>query len=132
MKKHFDALKQRCYDVINHVVSFFEYALKIMVYLLYFLLILHVVHHYYYCRWMVKLFYKGARRGLQVTDLYQILKADKSEKLGDALEKNWNKEVAKAKEKGTNPSLIRALSNTFLCLYMAYGLAMFILFVGLR
>lgn len=81
---------------------------------------------------MVKLFYKGARKGLQVSDLYQILKADRSEKLGSALEKNWNKEVIDAKLKGRNPSLIRALSKTFFWLYMALGMVMFVLFVGLR
>lgn len=81
---------------------------------------------------MVKLFYKGARKGLQVSDLYQILKADKSEKLGNALEKNWNQEVIDSKLKGRNPSLVRALSKTFFWLYMFFGFLMFVLFVGLR
>lgn len=81
---------------------------------------------------MVKLFYKGAKKGLQVSDLYQILKADRSEKLGSALEKNWNNEVIDAKLKGRNPSLVRALFKTFFWIYMALGIVMFVLFVGLR
>lgn len=81
---------------------------------------------------MAKLFYKGAKKGLQVNDLYKNAKSDDSEKLADRLEKNWNKQVDKSKHKGGTPSLLKALFQTFFWEYMTYGIMYFILFVGLR
>lgn len=81
---------------------------------------------------MVKLFYKGAKRGLQINDLYKHVKSDDSELLGNKLEKNWNKEVEKSKLKDRGPRLLRALFATFFWGYMYYGILFFILFAGLR
>lgn len=81
---------------------------------------------------MAKLFYKGAKKGLQVSDLYKNAKSDESEYLTDRLEKNWNKQVEKAKHKGGDPSLLNALFATFFWGYMFYGFTFFILFVGFR
>lgn len=37
--------------------------------------------------WTAQIFWKGARRDLKVTDLYDPLKLDESERLGDRLQK---------------------------------------------
>lgn len=81
---------------------------------------------------MAKLFYKGAKKGLQISDLYKNAKSDESEYLADRLEKNWDRQVEISKHKGGNPSLLRALIKTFFWEYMLFGLAFFILYVGLR
>lgn len=81
---------------------------------------------------MANLFYKGAKKGLQVTDLYKHAKSDDSERLTDRLEKNWKKQVEKAKHKGGTPSLLKAIFQTFFWEYMIYGIMFFILFVGFR
>lgn len=81
---------------------------------------------------MAKLFYKGAKRGLQVSDLYKHAKANDSESVTDRLEKNWYKQVERAKIKGGNPSLLKALFTTFFWDYMFYGIVCFILYVGFR
>lgn len=81
---------------------------------------------------MAKLFYKGAKRGLQVSDLYKHLKCDDSEVLGNKLEKHWLSEVEKSKNKDSGPSLLNALCKTFFWGYMFYGFLFFVLFVVLR
>lgn len=81
---------------------------------------------------MAKLFYKGAKKGLQISDLYKNAKSDDSENLGNRLEKNWNKQVEKSKHKDGTPSLLKALFQTFFWEYMVYGIMFFILFVGFR
>ncbi|XP_023310959.1 multidrug resistance-associated protein 4 [Anoplophora glabripennis] len=82
--------------------------------------------------WMIKLFYKGTQKGLEVVDLYKALDCDKSSYVGDKLEKNWDDEVKKAKLKGSKPSLMRALIKTFIWKYMLCGLLQFIQMVVLR
>ncbi|KAJ8979912.1 hypothetical protein NQ317_005348 [Molorchus minor] len=82
--------------------------------------------------WMVGLFYKGTQKGLEIIDLYKTLDDDKSTHIGDALEKNWNNEVARAKAKNSEPSLMRALSKTFFWNYMFYGLLLFLQMAILR
>lgn len=71
---------------------------------------------------MIKLFYKGTQKGLEVIDLYKALDEDKSSPLGDKLEYHWDNEVKRAKLKGCKPSLMRALSKTFFLSYMLCGL----------
>ncbi|KAJ8933696.1 hypothetical protein NQ314_013862 [Rhamnusium bicolor] len=63
--------------------------------------------------WMVSLFYKGTQKGLEIIDLYKTLDCDKSMNIGDRLERNWEREVARAKLKHSEPSLMRALIKTF-------------------
>nr|AHB63235.1 multidrug resistance-associated protein [Chrysomela lapponica] len=82
--------------------------------------------------WMVDLVRKATRTGLEVGDLYKTRESDKSKKLADLLEKNWTKELNRAKLKGTKPSLLRALLKTFSVEYMWWGLLFFIHFVILR
>lgn len=81
---------------------------------------------------MIKLCYKGTRHGLQIGDLYKTLYDDKSEDLGDKLEKNWQRECAKAKEKHKKPSLFTALTKTFFWQYMIWGFVLFFQSIFLR
>ncbi|XP_060517421.1 probable multidrug resistance-associated protein lethal(2)03659 isoform X2 [Cylas formicarius] len=82
--------------------------------------------------WVVKLYYTGTRRELKLDDLYKTLDCDESQYLGNKLELHWNEEAKRAKEKGTRPSLLRALSNTFFWHYMKYGALVFISNILLR
>ncbi|XP_044268658.1 ATP-binding cassette sub-family C member 4-like [Tribolium madens] len=77
--------------------------------------------------WMVKLCYKGTKKGLEIADLYKTLSSDQSEKLTDELEKHWNEEVERNKLKLQKPpSLTRAIVKTFLWKYMGFGILLFI------
>lgn len=82
---------------------------------------------------MIKLFYKGAKQGLQISDLYKHLKTDDSEYLGDKLEKCWNKQVEMAKlGKTKQPSLLKAYIDAFFWAFMVHGIMQFILYAVLR
>jgi ATP-binding cassette subfamily C (CFTR/MRP) protein 4 len=83
--------------------------------------------------WMIKLCYKGTKKGLEVIDLYKTLTCDQSEMLTDDLEKYWNEEVVKTKSKiNTLPSLIRAIVKTFFWKYMGFGMLLFLQLIVLR
>lgn len=41
----------------------------------------------YHCRWLIPIFWEGARRDLRIADLYDVLRSDESESLGDRLER---------------------------------------------
>ncbi|XP_055306698.1 ATP-binding cassette sub-family C member 4-like [Sitodiplosis mosellana] len=69
--------------------------------------------------WTIPLFKKGYRKVLQLDDIFQPLKDDRSELLGDRLEVNWKKQQAKSKR----PSLIKALIAT---LWREYALLSFV------
>lgn len=81
---------------------------------------------------MVKVYYKSFKHGIKLTDLYKTLEYDKSKKLGDALEKNWDKQVLSGKEKNQEPSLLKAILNTFLWRYMCIGILLFVQYVVFR
>ncbi|XP_046432670.1 ATP-binding cassette sub-family C member 4-like [Neodiprion fabricii] len=94
--------------------------------------------------WTLPIFLKGAKRDLQITDLYDPLKSDESKGLGDRLEREWKKELAKAKEiprlgEGSKkkkpkrqPSLAWALFRVLWVPYMVQGLCLFVLSVVLQ
>ncbi|XP_049951742.1 ATP-binding cassette sub-family C member 4-like [Schistocerca serialis cubense] len=82
--------------------------------------------------WMKDLFILGAKKDLEVDDLFDTLEGDLSEDLGLKLEANWQKELAAANRKEKRkPSLLRALYHTFAgqLLYQGIlsGIAMFVL-----
>ncbi|PNF15051.1 hypothetical protein B7P43_G16818 [Cryptotermes secundus] len=82
--------------------------------------------------WIKDLFWKGYDKDLDVEDLYDILPNDRSEMLGDDLEKYWNLEISSAKEKNRKPWLLRAILKAFGRLYIFTGLIQLILFVVFR
>lgn len=73
---------------------------------------------------MITLVYKGTKKGLQIIDLYKVLDADKSDKLGDILEEYWEKEFINAKLNGRTPSLLKVMFQAFGWNYMAWGIVM--------
>lgn len=75
---------------------------------------------------MIRLFYHGKKKGLQIIDLYKVLENDKSNKLGDILEKHWDKEFHNAKLNGKVPSLLKVMFKSFGLNYMLWGIVMFV------
>ncbi|CAL8104325.1 unnamed protein product [Orchesella dallaii] len=61
--------------------------------------------------WLLPLFRDGYYKDLNLDDLFDTLKEDMSQKLGNDLEKQWNKQVELHKRKGQQPSLGKALWN---------------------
>ncbi|XP_046426197.1 ATP-binding cassette sub-family C member 4-like isoform X1 [Neodiprion fabricii] len=88
--------------------------------------------------WMAPIFWKGAKRDLQITDLqYDPLRTDQSEYLGDLLEREWSKELLESeveltrKENGEKKakkraSLTRAIIRAFWFPYMLQGLLLLV------
>ncbi|XP_066999504.1 ATP-binding cassette sub-family C member 4 [Anabrus simplex] len=74
--------------------------------------------------WTRSLFWKGYRTELEEHDLYNPLEEDQSEVLGDRLERAWNAELARAKAKNVQPSLLRAIFRAFYVRYALYGLVL--------
>ncbi|KAG7200525.1 hypothetical protein KM043_001089 [Ampulex compressa] len=71
--------------------------------------------------WLKPLFWQGWNHDLETKDLYNVLPKDVSENLGDKLDRNWSKELRRAKEAGRKPSLYNALRNTFIWSFAFYG-----------
>ncbi|XP_018322246.1 multidrug resistance-associated protein 4 [Agrilus planipennis] len=82
--------------------------------------------------WLVKIIYKATKQPLSVDDLYQSMDSDGSCKLTDTLEKHWEDELWKAKTKNSKPSLLCAITKTFLAQFSLAGLALFIAFAILK
>ncbi|KOC62297.1 putative multidrug resistance-associated protein lethal(2)03659 [Habropoda laboriosa] len=73
-------------------------------------------------RWTIDLFKTGYRKVLQTDDLYNPLKIDRSNILGDRLEKRWKIELENSKKYRRRASLLRAIFRTFIWEYTALGL----------
>uniref|UniRef100_A0A336LQQ2 CSON001219 protein n=1 Tax=Culicoides sonorensis TaxID=179676 RepID=A0A336LQQ2_CULSO len=67
--------------------------------------------------WTIDLFKQGYRKVLEFGDLFKPLDCDRSESLGDRLERNWYKQV----NSPGRPSLIKALARTFWREYAILG-----------
>nr|QST14987.1 ABCC4-1 protein [Diaphanosoma celebensis] len=64
--------------------------------------------------WLHPFLRLGYKKGLQVTDLYDVLPSDSSEELAADLLCEWNRECIVSKETGkSDPSLLKALWRTF-------------------
>ncbi|KAL5005221.1 hypothetical protein ScPMuIL_018677 [Solemya velum] len=74
--------------------------------------------------WLNPLFTVGYKRRLESEDLYNVVKEDDSEELGNKLEKEWDKELSKQKH-GGKPSLVKALLRMFGLQYLFYGIILF-------
>ncbi|XP_046746881.1 ATP-binding cassette sub-family C member 4-like isoform X4 [Diprion similis] len=93
--------------------------------------------------WMLPIFLKGAGHNLTTEDLWDPLKSDESESLGDRLEKEWKKELIKAERKfllikngqkqpKPRPSLTWALIRVLWAPYAMQGVLVFINVMVLR
>lgn len=59
--------------------------------------------------WTIKIFKKGYKKVLELEDLFKPLEVDRSEALGDRLERNWDAQV----NGPGRPSLLKAICKTF-------------------
>ncbi|XP_025156981.1 multidrug resistance-associated protein 4-like isoform X2 [Harpegnathos saltator] len=64
--------------------------------------------------WTIDLFRKGYTKSLDMEDLYEPLKEDRSNALGDRLEKQWTIELENSKKQKRMPSLLKTVVRTFL------------------
>ncbi|PSN42283.1 Multidrug resistance-associated protein 4 [Blattella germanica] len=83
--------------------------------------------------WTIDLFKKGYTKELAEEDLYNPLKIDESEYLGNRLEKQWERQVKLSREsKGRKPSLLKAIVRAFPWEYTKLGLFHAINDLGIR
>ncbi|EFX68457.1 ATP-binding cassette, sub-family C, member 4 [Daphnia pulex] len=73
----------------------------------------------------------GAKKDLEVGDLYDVMPGDHSEELGLKLQKEWDNQLAKCnsdgnKSKKLRPSLTKALIKTFGLKFMLVGILVFL------
>ncbi|XP_034486870.1 multidrug resistance-associated protein 4-like isoform X2 [Drosophila innubila] len=81
---------------------------------------------YFIFAWAVPFLYHGSRKGLTTDDITECLKADQSEQLGNRLEKEWQKELERARKKSRKPHLRRALLSCFWSPFIINGALCFI------
>nr|CAD7452465.1 unnamed protein product [Timema tahoe] len=63
--------------------------------------------------WTVDLFKKGFKQDLSQDDLFEPLSKDKSQHLGDKLEKNWQRELKASDKTGHSPNLLKVIFITY-------------------
>ncbi|XP_055640688.1 ATP-binding cassette sub-family C member 4-like [Toxorhynchites rutilus septentrionalis] len=64
--------------------------------------------------WTYDLFHKGSTKTLGLSDLYKPLEEDHADKLGDKLEKQWERQLKNYKKKSKGgPSLVKAIFRAF-------------------
>lgn len=66
------------------------------------------------------------KNGISVQDLYLPMASDNSKTLGNKLERYWIMELEEAQKKERKPSLLRALTKTFIGTYLLHGFFMFL------
>ncbi|XP_072762870.1 ATP-binding cassette sub-family C member 4 [Anoplolepis gracilipes] len=71
--------------------------------------------------WTISLFKTGYKKVLEVEDLFEPLKKDRSNVLGDRLEKRWKIELDNSKKGKRRPSLLKTIFRTFLWEYFLLG-----------
>lgn len=81
---------------------------------------------------MIDLFKKGKDSCIKISDIYKPVHNDESRKLADKLEKYWEEELSRAKQKNCKPNLLRVLCRMFAPRYMFCGFLTVIIFVGIR
>ncbi|EFN66324.1 Probable multidrug resistance-associated protein lethal(2)03659, partial [Camponotus floridanus] len=72
--------------------------------------------------WTISLFKTGYKKILELEDLFDPLKVDRSNLLGDRLEKRWKIELEKSKKWKRNPSLLKTIFRTFVWEYFLLGM----------
>ncbi|XP_022904684.2 ATP-binding cassette sub-family C member 4-like isoform X1 [Onthophagus taurus] len=80
----------------------------------------------------IGMFKKGYSKTLETEDLYSPLSSDKSQTLGDRLERKWLKHLDSIKKVSKKPSLLKVLVATFWPEYLYLGFLLVIMDLGLR
>ncbi|XP_068082958.1 ATP-binding cassette sub-family C member 4-like [Anabrus simplex] len=73
-----------------------------------------------YITWIRKIIWKSYKKGITEDDLFNVSTRNSSKHLGDILEKNWHKELLRAKL-GRKPSFLRAVLKTFAAEHILYS-----------
>uniref|UniRef100_A0A3B5AE82 Cystic fibrosis transmembrane conductance regulator n=1 Tax=Stegastes partitus TaxID=144197 RepID=A0A3B5AE82_9TELE len=73
--------------------------------------------------WTSPLLRKGFRKKLELTDVYKAPSFDLADNLSERLEREWDREVASAKNK---PRLMRALARCFFCPFAFFGVLLYL------
>ncbi|XP_067890479.1 multidrug resistance-associated protein 4 isoform X2 [Heterodontus francisci] len=74
----------------------------------------------FFC-WLNPLFRVGSKRRLEENDLYKVLPEDGSERLGEELQRHWDKEVQMAQNQARIPFLSNAILKCFWKSYIILG-----------
>ncbi|XP_058478651.1 ATP-binding cassette sub-family C member 4-like [Solea solea] len=77
--------------------------------------------------WLNPMFYIGNQRRLEEEDLYEVLLDDKSEIVGQSLQRHWENELLKAAKEMRTPKFKSAIIRCFLKEYLPLGLVSFLL-----
>lgn len=72
--------------------------------------------------WVLPVLFKGAKKTLDIEDLYQPLYSHKSDNIGNKLCKAWEDEIQRYVEKDQKPSLLRATLKVFGWQIMGLGI----------
>lgn len=76
--------------------------------------------------WTIPVLFQASRRGLSQEDLTECLKKDHSDKLGDKLEQEWEREVQKASQEHREPNFRSAIIRLYLCPCLLDGFLIFL------
>ncbi|KAK9870727.1 hypothetical protein WA026_008296 [Henosepilachna vigintioctopunctata] len=79
--------------------------------------------------WLMPLVKYARKNNLEMKDIYNTQKPEKSENVADKLERNWEKVCREARRKNIKPSLLTAIRRTFWKPYSVSGIA-FLLGMG--
>ncbi|PSN47504.1 hypothetical protein C0J52_02254 [Blattella germanica] len=75
-------------------------------------------------KWLFDILKQGYKKDLEIEHLYDVLPDQRSEFLGDKLERLWSQEIQRAKERDKAPSLFRPLVKCFGLRALFIGLSM--------
>lgn len=109
---------------------------------------IYIIFSYFHDRWILRTFWIGYHRDLEVSDLYKPLKEHTSSILGEKLATLWEAECQRINEKKNKavksdeklddesnlkePSLLKVLIKCFGARIMVYGIILVIMEIVLR
>lgn len=91
--------------------------------------------------WILKIFWTGFKRDLEVEDLPKPLNEHQSNNLGNKISHAWKEELKRAennnnningKNKNTTPNLMKVLFRIFGVQFFSYGIIFAVLFTTIR
>ncbi|XP_069001598.1 ATP-binding cassette sub-family C member 4-like [Embiotoca jacksoni] len=77
--------------------------------------------------WLGPLLRLGHKRQLEESDMYDVLPEDRSERLGEELQRSWDREVRRAMKEGRGPKLSGVLAERYGKAYALAGLFVFLM-----
>ncbi|MXQ99163.1 hypothetical protein E5288_WYG012305 [Bos mutus] len=76
--------------------------------------------------WLNPLFKIGHKRKLEPDDMYSVLPEDRSQCLGEELQRHWDQEVKRAQKDAQEPSLMKAVIKCYWKSYLIWGMFTFL------